>query len=177
MSFHDDLLAEGEPEQEFHQGIAARLPRKRVAAGALFRDAANRVLAVEPTYKPTWDIPGGIVNANESPLAACNREVHEELGVSPPIGDLLVVDWVPSHGVWGDGLMFIFDGGLLDNETCAQIRLQASEISSWKFATLDEIAARTRPSMTRRLRLAVDAATTKLPRYADFGRLPDLPLS
>jgi hypothetical protein len=34
----DDLLAEGEPEKEFIPGIAAKMPRKRVAAGALIRD-------------------------------------------------------------------------------------------------------------------------------------------
>lgn len=30
----------------------ASLARKRMAAGSLFRDAAGRVLPVEPTYKP-----------------------------------------------------------------------------------------------------------------------------
>ena len=50
-----------QPEREFVPGIAARMPRKRVSAGALFRDAAGRILVVEPTYKDSWEIPGGIV--------------------------------------------------------------------------------------------------------------------
>ncbi|MCW2930382.1 MAG: ADP-ribose pyrophosphatase, partial [Actinomycetia bacterium] len=57
----------------------ASLARKRMAASALFRDEAGRVLLVEPTYKPVWDLPGGAVEAEESPHAACRREVREEL--------------------------------------------------------------------------------------------------
>ena len=59
----------------------ARLPAKRVAAGALCQDAAGRVLLVEPTYKDVWELPGGMVEADESPLAACRRELREELGI------------------------------------------------------------------------------------------------
>ena len=36
-------LAEGEPEHEFNLAIASRLPRKRVGAGLLFRDGADRL--------------------------------------------------------------------------------------------------------------------------------------
>ena len=53
----------------------------RVAAGALFFDDAGRVLLVHPTYKDTWDIPGGYVERGESPAAACRRELQEELGL------------------------------------------------------------------------------------------------
>jgi 8-oxo-dGTP diphosphatase len=45
----------------------------------LFRDAAGRVLLVKPTYKNGWEIPGGYVDAGESPRAAAAREVKEEL--------------------------------------------------------------------------------------------------
>jgi len=56
----------------------ASLARKRMAAGALFRDGAGRPLLVDPVYKDTWDLPGGAVEAEESPHAACRREVAEE---------------------------------------------------------------------------------------------------
>jgi len=68
-----------------------------MAASALFRDEAGRVLLVEPTYKPVWDLPGGAVEAEESPHAACRREVHEELGLDRSPGRVLAVDWVPSR--------------------------------------------------------------------------------
>ena len=58
----------------------ARQARKRVAADVLIRDRAGRVLLVDPTYKPDWDLPGGMAEANEAPGAAAARELREELG-------------------------------------------------------------------------------------------------
>jgi hypothetical protein len=62
----------------------ATLPRKRMGARALFFDAADRVLLAEPTYKPYWEIPGGAVEAGESPRDAVAREPKEEVGLSCP---------------------------------------------------------------------------------------------
>jgi 8-oxo-dGTP diphosphatase len=78
-----------------------------LAAGVLFFDAAGRVMLVRPTYKSGWDIPGGYVERDESPLAACRREVREELGIALTIGRLLVVDWAP-HPDEGDKLLYVF---------------------------------------------------------------------
>lgn len=47
----------------------AGLSRKRMAAGVLLRDVQGRVLLVEPPSKPNWKIPGGAVEADESPWA------------------------------------------------------------------------------------------------------------
>jgi ADP-ribose pyrophosphatase YjhB (NUDIX family) len=73
------------------------MARPRVASGALFFDAEGRLLLVKPTYKDGWDIPGGYVEPGETPREACEREVAEELGIRPRIGDLLVADWAPSE--------------------------------------------------------------------------------
>ena len=165
-----DLLAEGEPEKEFNPGIAGRLPRKTVAGGALMRDEAGRILFLEPTYKPTLDIPGGIAEYDESPYDACRRELQEELGLALEIGALLVVDWVPALGVWSDALAFIFDGGVLDQSTIDRLKIDPVEASSFSFLTLDQATPRLRPSLTRRLALARQALTNGSPTYADFGR-------
>lgn len=164
-----DLLAEGEPEAEFTPGVAGRLPRKRVAGGAFIRDEAGRVLFVEPNYKPTWDIPGGIAEEGESPLDACVREVREELGVGLPVGPLLVVDWVPAHGVWGDGLMFVFDGGVVSAAVAARLGPADPEVRSIRFLRLGEAAGRLRPSMVRRLEAAA-GAVGRGAAFARFGR-------
>jgi ADP-ribose pyrophosphatase YjhB (NUDIX family) len=163
----DDLAAEGAPEQEFNPGIAARMPRKTAAGGALIRDRTGRILFLEPTYKPTLDIPGGMVESDESPYEACCREVEEELGLDLEIGRLLVVDWVPAHGPWSDALAFVFDGGVLDD---IPLTLDPTESRAHHYLTLDEAAPRLRPSMTRRLTLAQQSLTTGIPTYADFGR-------
>ncbi|WP_370379516.1 NUDIX domain-containing protein [Catenulispora sp. GAS73] len=158
MSFEQDMAAEGEPEVEFDPGIAARLPYKRVAAGALFRDSRGRILMAEPIYKPTLEIPGGMVEADEAPLDACVREVREELGPDLPIGRLLVVDWKPRHGVWGETILFIFDGGVLTNEQIAAIKLQPDELRAVHRLALTDVAGRVRPSMYRRIAQAEHAA-------------------
>ncbi|TDC22670.1 NUDIX domain-containing protein, partial [Kribbella albertanoniae] len=80
------------------------MPRKRLAAAVLIRDAANRVLLLEPTYKLNWELPGGIVEADESPWAAASREVVEELGLELPLGRLLVVDHVHAYDDRPDGI-------------------------------------------------------------------------
>lgn len=164
-----------EPEPEFVEGIAARLPRKRVAAGALLRDGDGRILLVEPVYKPTWELPGGVVEADEPPLDACRRELLEELGLAPEIGRLLVVDWVPRRGPWHDGVMFVFDGGVLSDAQLAGVRLPADELRAVHRTTLPEAAPHLLPLLARRIAAALDVVDDPLapPQYLHEGRVPD----
>ncbi|WP_246412273.1 NUDIX domain-containing protein [Amycolatopsis dendrobii] len=168
--FARDLRDEGGPEAEFNPGIAARFPRKNAAAGALVRDEHGRILFVCPTYKPFLEIPGGLVEDDESPLAACRREVREELGIDAPVGRLLVVDWLPTHGVWRDSLQFIFDGGVLSREQIGAIRLAADEVSRFEFLGLEAARSRLRPSKARRVALAHQAFLDGETVYGEFGR-------
>jgi 8-oxo-dGTP pyrophosphatase MutT (NUDIX family) len=55
-------------------------PRKRVGCDVLVRDTSGRILIVNPEYKPDWDLPCGMAEANESPVEAVHRELREELG-------------------------------------------------------------------------------------------------
>src|SRR4051794_34885558 len=70
----------------------ASLPRRRIAAAALIRDEAGRVCLVDPTYQELWSLPGGTVEADESPSAGCRREVLEELGLRIDLGRMLCMD-------------------------------------------------------------------------------------
>ncbi|MGZ5418824.1 MAG: NUDIX domain-containing protein [Nocardioides sp.] len=61
----------------------------KVVVGALIR--AGRVLLVHRSpnkraYPNVWDLPGGLMEAGESELAALTRELHEELGVQIATG-------------------------------------------------------------------------------------------
>lgn len=123
--------------------------RKYMSAGALCR-VAERVLIVNPTYKPQWEIPGGLVEADESPRAACMRELREELGLELPLGRLLGVDYRPT-GPYGEGLHFIFDAGELSAATLAAITLPPDELSAYRLATGDELTALLARSAARRL--------------------------
>jgi ADP-ribose pyrophosphatase YjhB (NUDIX family) len=170
VTLAEDLEAEGEPEREFHAGIASRLPSKRIAGGALIRDEDDRILFVVPGYKPYLDIPGGVAEQDESPLAACRREIQEEIGLALTIDRLLVVDWIPAHGVWPDGIMFIFDGGRLTSEEAAGLKHTDDELVGLKFLTYEQAEPLLRPSMARRIESALGALAEDRPRYLEFGR-------
>jgi ADP-ribose pyrophosphatase YjhB (NUDIX family) len=131
--------------------------RKRVGADVLFHDEAGRILLVDPSYKPNWDLPGGMTEANESPLDAAIREVREELSLEYSGGQLLVVDWVAPHGPWDDSLMFIFDGGVLSATQKAAIRLDGTELTEMRFATDEEAKVLLRPYVWRRVEAALMA--------------------
>ncbi|PXY17334.1 NUDIX domain-containing protein [Prauserella flavalba] len=134
------------------------LHRKRMSAGVLFRDAADRVLLVEPSYKPHWDIPGGAVDAEEAPWTTAVREVREEVGIDRPLGRLLVVDHASADDRMPEGLAFVFDGGYITADQVSRLALTDPEIVSAGLYTLDEAAARVKPSLAARLCVAVEAA-------------------
>ncbi|MGK5681165.1 NUDIX domain-containing protein [Actinoplanes sp. URMC 104] len=146
----------------------ATLPRKLVGAGALITDAAGRLLLVEPTYKDSWEIPGGVVEAGEAPRAAVRRELTEELGLDLPVGGLLVIDWVevPERP---DGLMLVFDGGVLAPEQEARITLPADELRSWRWCTEAEAADRLIPRLARRMIAAAQARAAAATVYLENG--------
>ena len=109
------------------------LPRKRISAGCLLFDEEGRLLVVEPTYKSTWEIPGGVVEANESPRTAVIREMQEELGLSLLPLRLLVVDYSSESETRTESLQFIFLGPTLTQERIAAICLPAAELGSMRF--------------------------------------------
>jgi 8-oxo-dGTP diphosphatase len=127
-----------------------RFATPRVAAGALFIDADGRVLLVHPTYKDTWDIPGGYVERGESPAAACQREVREELGIDRAAARLGAIDWAP-HEREGDKLLFIFDCGTLGSDE-SRIKLDLEEVDRWAWVTIDALDQYLIPRLARRIR-------------------------
>lgn len=135
----------------------------RVAAGALFIDETGRILLVHPTYKDTWDIPGGYVERGESPAAACRREIAEELGlVREPVA-LLSIDWAPSERE-GDKLLFIFDCGELGHDI-ERIRLADGELDRWEWVSLNDLHSYVVPRLARRLH----TTATCQARYLEHG--------
>src|SRR4051812_32273239 len=121
-----------------HKAWQETLPKKRMGAGALFLDEQRLLLLVNPTYKPQWEIPGGIVELDESPRQACIREVKEELGLDKAMDRLLSVSYKAGHANRTEALMFIFWGGLLTAEEIATICLPAAELSEYRFVALAE---------------------------------------
>ena len=116
-------------------------PRKRMAAGALLFDRSGRVLLVKPTYRDLWGIPGGGVEADESPKAGCERELTEELGLVRSVARLLVVGWKSAAPPQNEALLFVFHGGVLTDDDLAAIRLPLDELSAYELVEPGETPA------------------------------------
>jgi RimJ/RimL family protein N-acetyltransferase/8-oxo-dGTP pyrophosphatase MutT (NUDIX family) len=147
------------------------LPRKRAISQMLIRDPDGRVLMCQLTYKPDWDLPGGVVEVGESPQLAVSREVEEELGLEIKAGGLLLTDWLPPWGGWDDAVCLVFDGGVHPARILEDVVTEVREIRSARFATLEEVREHARDFTTRR----IEAALTNLAgpggsSYTESGR-------
>lgn len=140
------------------KSYTASLPQKRMGSGCLFRDAHGRVLLVKPTYKPGWEIPGGVVELNESPKQCCRREIEEELGLVIPIGDLLVVDYNQQTNEKTESLMFIFNGGILSAKDIQSIHLRDEELSEFCFFDGETLPLEMNITLRRRVLAAIRQA-------------------
>ena len=153
-------------------GFWASLDRKRSAAGALLFDEAGRLLIVEQTYREGWTIPGGGVDAGESPRGACEREVLEEVGLARTVGRLLVAEWVRGDPLRGELMLFVFDGGTLSGAEAGAIVLQEDELSAHRFVDpVDAVALMGTPALGRRLRAALAAREHGDVAWIDDGRI------
>jgi len=144
-----------QPQAEFYRS----LPAKRMASAALLFNEQDQVLLVQPTYKESWELPGGVIELDESPKGALIREVKEELNIQlePQNIKFLLLDYMAGNGCITEALMFVFSGGLLSEEQLKSIRLPEDELKSYKFAEQSEAAALLGTNLGDRLLRAIEA--------------------
>jgi 8-oxo-dGTP diphosphatase len=146
---------------------ATKFATPRIAAGALFVDG-DRVLLVHKTYGNGWDIPGGYADKGESPAAACERELREELGIQRKPRQLLVTDWAPRPEE-GDKILYVFDCGELGDDE-AHIQLGTAELDQWSWIPVGELSDYVIPRLEHRLTHARRAYSTGMPAYLENGQ-------
>jgi 8-oxo-dGTP diphosphatase len=70
--------------------------------GAVVRDESGRLLLIQRGHEPSrglWSLPGGRVEAGESPEQAVEREVREETGLAVRAGTPVGRVRIPGEGV------------------------------------------------------------------------------
>lgn len=144
--------------------LNAGLPTKRVISQGVLRDPDGRVLLCELTYKPEWDLPGGVIEVGESPAIGVEREIEEELGIDITVGDLITVNWLPPWRGWDDACVFVFDLGIADASIVESMTLQRTEIQAVHWATPAEVRSR---ATAATIELLDAMAAAPLPPYRD----------
>ncbi|MBV9023984.1 MAG: NUDIX hydrolase [Streptomycetaceae bacterium] len=156
-----------------------------LSAAALFTDPLGRILLVQPTYRQQRLLPGGAAEPGESPAQACAREVLEELGLERAPGRLLAVHWLPpDHPDIAAGMAvpgevrYILDGGTLDEEEIAALRVPADELLGFEFIDSTQAEERMIPVdgqiMLAALRARLSGTTAHLEGGRHVGEVPPL---
>lgn len=153
--------------------LNAALPRKRLITQGLVRNERGEFLLCELTYKPEWDLPGGVVEPGESPATGLVREVDEELGIELRPGELVAINWLPPWSGWDDACIVVFDLGAIPASDVERMRLEPTEICDVHWCDLDLVAERGTAATSRLLRFLA-AADGPGPYYLEDGNRPDL---
>lgn len=124
--------------QEELKAFIATLPTRRLASAALIRDEQNRLLVVKPNYKKGWTLPGGTVEAGESPKLGCFREVREEVGLDLEPGRVVLINHALGQELWGDSTNYFYDGGVIASDT--EITLQDAELEEYRWVAEEEFS-------------------------------------
>lgn len=143
------------------------LPRKRSAVGVLiFKD--DLLLVLEPTYKPNWLVPGGVVEKSESPLEAALRECQEEIGVSVEIKNFLCADYKRGNDETGDAVHFLFEATVDDPNG---LQIDDQEIKSFAWMKPELALAKFDSHLATRVACGLQAMKNKSPVYCEEGEI------
>jgi 8-oxo-dGTP pyrophosphatase MutT (NUDIX family) len=143
-------------------------PSHVAAAGVFLLSSAGRILMVQTFNRlgAGLILPGGLVEAGESPSAAGAREAAEEVGLLITIGRLLAVEHRASAHGHPPNLQFVFVAKHPLDES-VPLTLQPEEIAEACWVDRDQVVPRHTPAGRPRMRAALAALDSGIPAYLE----------
>lgn len=153
--------------QESKKHFYDSLPRKRSAVGVLLFDE-GKLLVLEPTYKPNWLVPGGVVEKYESPYEAALRECAEEIGINIEITSFLCADYKRGDEDIGDAVHFLFLGKLPSG---AKIQIDNQEIKQFYWMAPEDALLKFDQHLSTRVAIGLRSIREQRPFYCEEGQV------
>ena len=155
------------PEPVRQRAVRAASPSYTLGAQARVIRDDGRILLVKAAYRWRWGMPGGLMDARESPADAVIRETLEETGLAIVLtSDPLVLVETNLQRV-----NFIFNAEPAPGADPDALHAQASEILELGWFAFDEMPE-TIPDMSGELALRHNAVTDG-PSVIVTGAMPD----
>jgi ADP-ribose pyrophosphatase YjhB (NUDIX family) len=115
----------------------AQQPQKMIVVKVIIRSDQGNILLAKPSYKKSWQLPGGGVDDSESPEDAVVREVQEELSLA-----------ISKDGLYLKGTIYKQDEELLflmyeASEVIPEdtkLKVEKGEITDFQFVSVDAVA-------------------------------------
>jgi 8-oxo-dGTP pyrophosphatase MutT (NUDIX family) len=105
-----------------------------VTSKLILRSADGNVLLVKPTFRDTWQLPGGSVENHETPIETAIREVSEEVGIDIDPQHVSIVGTVPRDNY----TIMVYEYALPVAEDI-RYDLHETELSDYKFEHPDKV--------------------------------------
>jgi 8-oxo-dGTP pyrophosphatase MutT (NUDIX family) len=123
------------------------LPAKHMAANMLCWNEKGELLFVMPHYDNWWLLPGGVVEAGESPLQAALRETKEELGLKLDAKRVhfVGINYAAAYKDWHDFVHFYFNAGVLTASEIKNIGHHAETLHGYQFLRRDQLSQHIAP--------------------------------
>ena len=137
----------------------------------------TQLLILQPVYASDWLLPGGSIEAEESPMDGTIREVRENLNITVTPTHVLAVDYVSNKDIKGEYLSFLFGAIDLSEHQAQNLSLSRKDYREYKFVDIETACSLLVAPVARRVQSALKAATENYTTvYLEDGRIPKISL-